>query len=103
MKSYLLRSAGKCMVTMLKVTHKDTRTTYVIAFVLISLLFTFDVNLSQHFRCKFITATSTLKSTLRLKKIVFMCFNESPLKIMKNVFYFILKAIFVLQIFSFFS
>ena len=37
------------------------------------------------------------------KKLCFICFNESPLKIMKNAFYFMLKAIFILQIFKFSS
>ena len=36
-------------------------------------------------------------------KICFICFNESSLKLMKNAFYFILKALFVLKIFRFFS
>ena len=35
-----------------------------------------------------------------LKKL-FVCFNESPLKMMKNVFYFIIKALFVLKISKF--
>ena len=35
------------------------------------------------------------------KKILFICFNKSPLKMTKNVFYFILKALFVLRIFKF--
>ena len=35
------------------------------------------------------------------KKNFFICFNESRLKIMKNAFYFILKALFVLEIFKF--
>ena len=35
------------------------------------------------------------------KKICFICFNENLLKLMKNVFYFILKALFVLKIFKF--
>ena len=35
------------------------------------------------------------------KKLCFICFNENPLKIMKNAFYFILKALFVLKIFKF--
>ena len=34
-------------------------------------------------------------------KIIFVCVNESPLKIMKNAFYFILKALFILKIFKF--
>ena len=37
------------------------------------------------------------------KKNCVICFNKSPLKFMKNAFYFILKAIFVLKIFKFFS
>ena len=36
-------------------------------------------------------------------KICFICFIESPLKVMKNDFYFILKALFVLKIFKFLS
>ena len=35
------------------------------------------------------------------KKVFFVCFNDSPSKIMKNAFYFIIKALFVL-IFNFF-
>ena len=37
------------------------------------------------------------------KKNYFICFNESPLKMMKNAFYFILKALFILKIFKFLS
>ena len=37
------------------------------------------------------------------KKICVICFNESPLKVMKNAFYFILKALFILKIFRFLS
>ena len=37
------------------------------------------------------------------KKSCVICFSESPLKIMKNGFYFILKAPFVLKIFKFLS
>ena len=37
------------------------------------------------------------------KKITVICFNEKPLKIMKNAFHFILKAFFVLKIFKFLS
>ena len=32
-----------------------------------------------------------------LQTICFICFNESPLKMVKNAFYFNLKAIFVSQ------
>ena len=37
------------------------------------------------------------------KKICFVFFDESPLKMMKNAFYLILKALFVLKIFKFLS
>ena len=45
-----------------------------------------------------------LKSDSHLpKKICFICLFESPLKMMKNAFYFIIKALFVLKIFKFLS
>ena len=34
------------------------------------------------------------------KKVAFILFNESPLKMLKNVFYFILNVLFVLEIFT---
>ena len=34
-------------------------------------------------------------------KTYFICFNESPLKIIENAFYFILKTLFALKIFKF--
>ena len=37
------------------------------------------------------------------KNIIFTSFKEIPLKMMKNAFYFILKVLFVLKIFKFFS
>ena len=37
------------------------------------------------------------------KKFCFICFIESLIKMMKNAFYFILKAFFVLNVFKFFS
>ena len=37
------------------------------------------------------------------KKNCVICFIERPLKMMKNAFYFILKAFFVLKIFKFLS
>ena len=37
------------------------------------------------------------------KKICVICLIESPLKMIKNAFYFILKALFVLKIFKLFS
>ena len=36
-------------------------------------------------------------------KIVFINFNQSPLKLMKNTFYFMLITLFVLEIFAFLS
>ena len=43
-----------------------------------------------------------LKSGSHLpKKKIIICFFESPLKTMKNAFYFILKALFVLKTFTF--
>ena len=40
---------------------------------------------------------------LPFKKSFFICFNDIPSKMMKNAFYFILKAFFVLKIFQFLS
>ena len=37
------------------------------------------------------------------KKKIIICFNDSSSKMVKNVFYFILKALFVLKIFDFLS
>ena len=37
------------------------------------------------------------------KEKSFICFNDSPSKIMKNDFFFILKALFVLKIFKLLS
>ena len=48
--------------------------------------------------------TKDLKSDSHLPKIFcFISFTESLLKIMKNTFYFILKALFLLKIFKFLS
>ena len=44
-----------------------------------------------------------LKSHSHVLKKFFICFNDSPSKMMKNAFYFILKALFVLKIFKFSS
>ena len=41
--------------------------------------------------------------TLTFQKIVLICFNESSLKMMKNAFCLMLKALFVLEIFTFLS
>ena len=37
------------------------------------------------------------------KNVIFICFNESPLKVMKNALYFMFKALFILEIFTFLS
>ena len=37
------------------------------------------------------------------KKICFVCFNESPLKMMKNTFHFVIRALYILKIFKFLS
>ena len=37
------------------------------------------------------------------KKVTFVSFHESPLKMMKNAFYFMLKELFLLEIFTFLS
>ena len=45
-----------------------------------------------------------LKSDSHLpKKIFFICFNDRSSKMMKNAFYFILKALFLLKIFKLLS
>ena len=45
-----------------------------------------------------------IKSDSHLPKKVFIIYiNDSPSKMMKNSFYFILKALFVLKIFNFLS
>ena len=51
-----------------------------------------------------VAGLQALKSDSHLpKKFPFICFNESPSKLMKNAFYFILKALFVFKIFKFLS
>ena len=44
-----------------------------------------------------------LKLGSHLQKDCVNCFMESPLKMMKNAFYYILKTLFVLKIFKFLS
>ena len=55
-----------------------------------------------------LTSLKTLKSyslepDSGLPKKIVICFIESPLKMIKNAFYFILKALFVLKMFKFLS
>ena len=45
--------------------------------------------------------TSTLKSDPHIPIFFLISFNDSPSKIMKNVFYVILKALFVLKYLNF--
>ena len=40
------------------------------------------------------------RQTLTFQTNCLICFKESPLKVMKNAFYFILKALFILRIFK---
>ena len=35
------------------------------------------------------------------KKVIFICFNKRTLKMIKNAFFFILRALFILEIFKF--
>ena len=46
---------------------------------------------------------SILKSDSQLPKKIVICLIESPLKMMKNAFYFVLKALSVLKIFKLLS
>ena len=55
-----------------------------------------------------LTSLKTLKSyslepDSGLPKKIVICFIESPLKMIKNAFYFILKVLFVLKMFKFLS
>ena len=62
---------------------------------------------THHWSCKTIKSfdkkmVNDLKDGLSSsEKILLICFNESSLKMMKNAFYFILKALFILKIFKF--
>ena len=49
--------------------------------------------------CKIILAIKIKVKLSPFKKVDFICFNGSPLKMTKNAFYFTLKALFVLEIF----
>ena len=52
------------------------------------------VSYQQH-----IFSEKLMSDSSKKKKIVLLCFDESSLKLKKNTFYYILKAIFVLKIF----
>ena len=69
--------------------------------VFTSFLFHFLIYTKPKERTLVYTTNSTIKVGLSpSKKIIFICFNDSRLKVMKNAFCFILKALFVLKIFS---
>ena len=53
------------------------------------------------YNCEYIKKKSLLKSDSHVPKKFFICFNDSPSKLIKNAFYFILKALFVFKIFKF--
>ena len=61
---------------------------------------TFTVSNTLSYLCHNYNVTN-LKSESHLPKNYFTCFNESPINIMKNAFYFILKTLLVLKIFKF--
>ena len=66
--------------------------------------FTFKRGASQDDPISAYLFTIALKSDSHLpKNFIIICFNDSPSKMMKNAFYFILKALFVLKIFKFLS
>ena len=53
---------------------------------------------------KFVALSEMLKVGLSpSKKVCCIRLNESPLKVMKNAVYFIIKALFVLKVFEFLS
>ena len=61
--------------------------------------------------CSFSSSRPRITGTLNLlkiglsssKKVIFVRFNDRPLKMMKNVFYFMLKALLFLEIYTFLS
>ena len=56
------------------------------------------VKTRKDYYCNALNSDSHLR-----KKFFFVCFNESPLKILENSFYFMSNALFVLQIIKFLS
>ena len=67
-------------------------------------LFSTHFNLRKLLPASHFLMLSQIKVRLSLskKKIYFICFNDSPLKMMKNTFYYI-KAVFILKVFKFLS
>ena len=62
-----------------------------------------DINNSWHSGSVAYPLLSKLKLDSHLPKNCFICFNESPLKMKKIAFYFILKALFIFKMFKFLS
>ena len=55
----------------------------------------------SHFICKIeLKQRSIVIGLPSFKKIVFIYFNESPLKMIKSAFYFMLKDLLVLELFT---
>ena len=57
-------------------------------------------------KCYFLTGLVPAQINMKVgllpsKKVVFICFNKSPLKVIKNAFYFMFKTFFVLVILYF--
>ena len=74
------------------------------SFFLSLLIFNFFQGWQQIKLCSYVQYRNIwiiLIRTHTFQKIVFVDFNESPLKMMKNAFYFMLKALLFLQIFTF--
>ena len=70
------------------------RSIYIYIYLYISYILYIQEFINIHF-------VEVLKSDSHLpNKIIFICFNESPLKMIKNAFYLIIKALFVLKIFK---
>ena len=68
----------------------------------LELHFLFSLGLSDSAIFSVYLSILCLKSDSHLPNFfLFICFNDSPWKMTKNVFYFILKALFVLKIFKF--
>ena len=62
------------------------------------IIYVYDLTIIQKRPSQFLNRTLTFQ-----KKSSFVFFNESPLKVMKNAFYFTLKALFAPRVFNFLS
>ena len=96
-QKYLLDQSGLdklriCVRDVLKIINFANRSTWLF----------FNKNVQEHIFAVTWVHEATLKLGSHLqKKLCYLI--ESPLKMMKNVFYFILKALFILKIFRFLS